>query len=182
MLREYYSTTTGATEESALLQQPAPIFHTKSAGEGSSIIGILEVIESDFAKDLAEKTTAEEIAAAEYEKMTQANEVTKTTKEQDVSYKTQEFKTLDESVAELGADKETLTEEQSAVLEYYEKLKDRCVAKPETYESRKARREAEIKGLKEALAVLENESAFVQRRHKGHAARSRKFLAAQHSL
>ena len=51
--------------------------------------------------------------------------------------------------------------------EYYAKVKERCVAKPETYEERAARRKAEIAGLKEALSVLENETAFVQHRKGG---------------
>jgi len=41
-------------------------------------------------------------------------------------------------------------------------LTGRCVAKPQPYEERKAAREAEINGLKEALNVLENEAALVQ--------------------
>jgi len=52
------------------------------------------------------------------------------------------------------------------VLEYYSKIKDRCIAKPETYEARKTRRESEIKGLKEALNILNDETAFVQRKRR----------------
>ena len=50
--------------------------------------------------------------------------------------------------------------ELAAVLEYFEKLKDRCIAKPETYEERVRRREAEIAGLKEALRILVEETLF----------------------
>jgi len=88
-------------------------------------------------------------------------------KDQDVKYKTQEFKSLDKNIAEFSGDKGTLSTELAAVNEYYGKLKDRCVAKPESYADRKARREAEIQGLKEALQVLEEETAFVQRKRKG---------------
>merc|ERR1719220_1685152 len=150
-----------------MMQQPAmPEKHTKASGAGSGIIGILEVCESDFAKNLASETTEEDDSEARIRKKPRKNKVTKTTKEQDVKYSTQEFQTLDKEIAELSADKETTSSELSAVLEYYEKIKDRCIAKPETYESRKARREAEIQGLKEALAILQDETAFVQRRKK----------------
>merc|ERR1719445_1721376 len=84
-------------------------------------------------------------------------------KSQDVKYKTKEFKTLDKSISDLTGDKDTTSTELAAVLDYYGKIKERCIAKPETYEERKARREAEINGLKEALSVLESETAFVQR-------------------
>merc|ERR1719235_2774875 len=94
--------------------------------------------------------------------MTQENKVTKTVKEQDVKYKTQEFTALDKTVAELSSDREGLNTELDAVLEYDEKIKDECIAKPEPYEERKRRREAEIAGLKEALSILEGQ-AFLQK-------------------
>jgi len=161
VLRDYYAS------DAALVQQPAmPALHTQASGAGNSIIGILEVVESDFATGLAKEETEEDDAQALYDDITQENKVTKTMKDQDVKYKTAEVKSLAKAVADLSSDKETMSSELSAVNEYYAKLKDRCIAKPETYEERKARREAEISGLKEALQVLENETAFVQRSHR----------------
>merc|ERR1719471_664226 len=154
-----------ASDMSSKMQQPAmPEKHVKAGDAGSSIIGILEVCESDFAKNLAEATSEEDDAEAAYEKKTQENTVTKTIKDQDVKYNTQGFQTLDKEIAELSGDRETTDSELSAVLDYYEKIKGRCIAQPESYESRKARREAEIQGLKEALAILQDETAFVQRK------------------
>merc|ERR1719476_1072451 len=163
ILREYYG---GAA---ALVQQPQPArpeLFAKAAGAGNSIVGILEVVESDFAKNLAKETTEEDDAEADYQKTTQENKVTNTMKTQDVKYKTQEFNGLDKRIADMSADRDTANTELSAVMDYYGKVKDRCIAKPETYEQRKARREAEIQGLKDALAILENETAFVQRSKK----------------
>merc|ERR1719221_1912825 len=158
----------GGADLSAFMQQPAvPEKHVAAGGAGTSIIGILEVVESDFAKNLAKEESEEEDAQSEYEKMTQENALVKTTKDQDVKYKSQEIKSLDTALAELSSDLETESTELSAVLEYYAKVKDRCIAKPETYEERKRRREAEIAGLKEALRVLEDETAFVQRKRHG---------------
>ena len=101
---------------------------------------------------------AEQMAADTYEKETKENAVEKTTKEQDVKYKTKEATGLEKSNAELTSDKENVETELSAVNEYLKKVEDECIAKPETYEDRKARREAEIAGLKDALTVLENET------------------------
>merc|ERR1719476_806192 len=149
ILREYYGSA------AALVQQPQPArpeLHTAATGAGNSIIGILEVVESDFAKNLAKETTAEDDAEANYQQTTQENKVTKTLKAQDVKYKTQEFKGLDKRISDMTADRETASAELAAVMDYYGKVKDRCIAKPETYAQRKARREAEIQGLKDALA------------------------------
>mmetsp|Transcript_125339 Transcript_125339/g.220759 ORF Transcript_125339/g.220759 Transcript_125339/m.220759 type:complete len:694 (-) Transcript_125339:77-2158(-) len=162
VLRDYF----GAA---AFVQQPAaPVSYTKSTGKGTAIIEILEVVESDFAKNLATEEAEESDAAAAYEKGTQEYKLTKATKEQDVKYKEKEYKALDKTVAETSADKDTTSTELMSVMEYDAKLKERCVDKPETYESRKARREAEIAGLKEALKILETETAFMQRGKRGH--------------
>merc|ERR1712217_807772 len=151
------------------MQQPAmPAKHTKASGAGGSIIDILEVVLSDFAKNLATEETEEADAIDVYEKTTQDNKLSTTMKSQDVKYKTKEYKGLDKSISELSGDRDTTNTELSAVLEYYAKIKDRCIAKPETYEERKARRTAEINGLKEALTILENETAFMQRKSRRH--------------
>jgi len=167
VLKDYYGGSAAMIQDGASLgafmQQPAkPVQHAKAEGAGGSIIGILEVCESDFATNLAKEESEEADAQSGYEKTTQENKVSKAMKEQDVKYKSQEATSLDKTISELSSDRETTGTELSAVLEYYGKIKERCIAKPETYEERKARRESEIKGLKEALSILENETAFMQ--------------------
>merc|ERR1719337_307125 len=136
--------------------------HGAAEGAGSGIIGLLEVCESDFSKDLAEIVSTEETAAAAYDRATKENEIETTTKSQDVKYKTQESVRLDKKVAEASSDRAGVQEELDAILEYLDKLKERCVAKAETYAERKARRDAEIAGLKEALEILEAQASFLQ--------------------
>merc|ERR1719171_2409578 len=178
VLRDYYGGAAAMvqTEDSkfnAFMQQPAvPEQHSKSSGAGGSIINILEVCESDFANNLAKEESEEADSASNYEKTTQENKVTKTTKSQDAKYKAAEATSLDKEISELFSDKDTTSTELTAVMEYYGKIKERCIAKPESYEERKARREAEIKGLKEALSILQGEAAFLQRRHRMRGAHS----------
>jgi len=172
VLRDYYGGAAAMLQNDDsfgdFMQQPAmPEQHTKSTGAGQSVINMLEVVESDFSKNLATEEAQEADAATVYDRTNQENKVTKTIKDQDVKYKTQEFKSQDKNIAELSSDKETTSAELSAVLEYYDNLKGRCVAKPETYSERRNRREAEITGLKDALNILEQETAFVQRKKRG---------------
>merc|ERR1719386_160412 len=84
-------------------------------------------------------------------------------KEQDVKYKTKEAAALAEQITEDSSDRESAQTELDSVLEGSKNIRAMCVAKPESYEERKARREAEVSGLKEALAILEGETVFAQR-------------------
>jgi len=136
--------------------------HSSSDGAGGGIIGMLEVIESDFTKGLTEMVAAEQTAAAAYDRESKENEIEKTTKTQDVKYKTKEAASLDKAVSELSSDRDSVQSELDAVNEYLESLDKKCTYKVESYEERKARREAEINGLKEALDILESEAALVQ--------------------
>lgn len=154
ILNEYY-----ASEDKA---------HDAAVGSGESIIGLLEVVESDFTKDRAEVVSTEQAAAAAYDRETKDNEIERTTKDKDVEYKSKEAAYLDKETAELSSDRETVQAELDAVLEYLKRLEGRCIAKAESYAERKKRFETELAGLKEALQILESETALLQRRSLRH--------------
>jgi hypothetical protein len=162
VLRDYY-----AEKDDAALMQGAQSddlgvemsLAQKSSGAASGIIGMLEVAESDFSKMLAEGQAAEDLAQSEYEALTEDNKVLTAEKTTAVKYKNKDKKETEAFLAETKDDLGTTQEELDAVLEYYDKLKPQCIAKPEPYAERKKRREKEIAGLKEALDILEAESA-----------------------
>jgi len=138
--------------------------HQAAEGAAGGIISLLEVVEADFSKNLAQATADEEAAVIDYGKVNKENEIDKVTKEKDVAYKTKESKELDKSSAELSSDRSGLQAQLDSVQEYLTKIEGQCIAKAETYAARKESRDAEIAGLKEALEILESETALVQRR------------------
>merc|ERR1719393_98328 len=92
VLRDYY-----ANDDKA---------HEEAQGAGQGIIGLLEVIESDFTKSLAEMISTEEAAAAAYDKQTKENQITKAAKEKDVEYKSKESSDLDNAIDKAAKDKD----------------------------------------------------------------------------
>jgi len=125
---------------------------------GGSIINLLEVAESDFSKLLSDINSDEAAAVRDYETESYSNDMQKKLKGQDVKYKTKEATGLDKGVGELKADRAGVQSELDSVLEQLSKLNDMCVAKAEPYAEKVARRNAEIAGLREALAVLDDMS------------------------
>jgi len=148
VLRDYYASSDKA--------------HGTAEGAGTGIVSLLEVCESDFSKGIAEMVATEESAQGSYDAQTKQNEITKVATEKDVEYKTKEYVGLDKSISEATSDRSGVTSELDAVKEYLKKLDDMCIAKPDTYAERKARREAELAGLKEALEILEGEAVLLQ--------------------
>jgi len=148
VLRDYY-----ATDDKA---------HSAAEGASSGIIGLLEVIESDFSKNLAEMISTEEAAVNEYEEQSKQNAVDKTNKEQDVKHKTQEALARDKETAEAKSDREGVQKELDAVQAVLKSLHAQCDETVTPYEELKRRREAEVAGLKEALSILEGEAVLLQ--------------------
>merc|ERR1719183_1618481 len=140
--------------------------HGSSGGESTGIIGLLEVCESDFSKELAEITDVEDKSSYFYEQESKENEITKVQKEQDIKFKTKAAAGLDKSIAEYTSDRAGVTTESDAVKEQLKQLQDRCAGKAATYAERKARREEEMAGLKEAMTVLESQTALIQTKSK----------------
>lgn len=140
--------------------------HAAAEGAGASIVGLLEVAESDLSKNLAEIIATEEMAASTYTSETKENQVEKAMKDQDVKYKSKEIGELGTGIAEATSDRSGVEAELDPVLKYLSSLQDRCIAKAETYAERKARREAELAGLKEALQILEGQAVLLQRRSR----------------
>merc|ERR1719269_556540 len=138
-----------------------PDFGGASSDVGSTITSVLEVAESDFTQLLAESEADEDAAKTAYDKLTQENAVTKATKQGDVKGKSNEVKQLEVAIGNYKENHATTSKELDAVLTYLDKLKPQCETKAMAYSERKARREQEISGLKEALAILSDES-FVQ--------------------
>merc|ERR1719163_427462 len=149
VLREYY--------EGASLIQTGQKARSQAdeQGDGSGILGMLEVAESDFATGLAEARTVEGTAQSEFEKLKAEAKMLKATKTMEIKGKQSEIGSLKVSVADLATDKEGLTGEMDALLAYLDKLKPQCETKVPSYAERKAAREQEIEGLKDALETME---------------------------
>merc|ERR1719464_841125 len=153
--------------------------HAAAEGAASSITGLLEVCEADFSKNLAQITSDEELAASQHEQASKDNEIEKNAAEQDVKYKSKESNDLDKTSGELTADRSSVQAELDAVADYLSKIESECIEKAETYASRTKRRDAEIAGLKEALQILESETALIQQRANRHTLRGRMDLSTQ---
>merc|ERR1719291_88193 len=152
--------------------------HASADGAGHGIIGLMEVVESDFTQALAEFTSVEQTSAADYDRQSKENEIEKTTKDQDVKYKNKEAADLDAAIAEATSDRSGVQTELAAVQEYLDSLAAQCITtggnmgteghNAETYEQRVARRSSEIAGLKDALNILDGVASFVQTKRAGH--------------
>ncbi|CAL1165160.1 unnamed protein product [Cladocopium goreaui] len=123
---------------------------------GAGVISFLEVVESDFARNMADLQSQDRNAQEAYEKLMQQSKVVKAQKEADVKHKTTEATNLERSATELRSDTASAKQQLEAVTEYLGKLQEECTAKVETREERMAKRQKEMEGLQEALSILES--------------------------
>lgn len=125
--------------------------------QSTGVLGMLEVILSDFTRLDTETSSAEDAAQAEYERFMAESQQDVEVKQAEVDHKTLAKQNAEQALADLKKDLERTNEELTAALDYYEKLKPDCVDMGLSYEDRVARRKEEIVSLQEALKILQGE-------------------------
>eukprot|EP00397_Hematodinium_sp_SG-2012_P017037 GEMP01017404.1.p1 GENE.GEMP01017404.1~~GEMP01017404.1.p1 ORF type:complete len:664 (-),score=244.45 GEMP01017404.1:753-2744(-) len=153
VLQEFYAK---AGLAASLVQQPA-VFdapYKGMQGENKGVIGMLEVIQSDFAR-LESETEAEENAAQrEHDSFLDKSAIDKADKSANIEHKTATKKKDDKHLSDTVDDLRGTQQELDKALKYYDSIKPRCVSANVSYEDRVARRQEEIESLQEALRIL----------------------------
>lgn len=123
--------------------------------QGKGVVDILKVIESDFAREEAQRTASEAQQADAYKKLMNSSEVDvevkKSTKQHKGKVLIDTKKELSRVTNELGDMKEAV----EAVQKQMEDLTKQCSAQV-SFEERQELRQNEIQSLKEALEILKN--------------------------
>jgi prefoldin subunit 5 len=157
VLKEFYAK---AAESTALVQKQPDIFDSPYKGMGAEnggVIGMLEVIESDFARLEAETSSAEATAQKTFDDFMTDSKVDKAKKTTDSEHKAAKKQDQEQALTVKTSDLEGTQKELDAALAYYDKLKPSCVDAGVSYEDRVGRRKEEIESLQEALKILNGE-------------------------
>mmetsp|Transcript_115492 Transcript_115492/g.333603 ORF Transcript_115492/g.333603 Transcript_115492/m.333603 type:complete len:699 (+) Transcript_115492:81-2177(+) len=129
----------------------------KGAQQASKgILGLLEVILSDFDRTI-EKVSEEEKAAVEaFDEFKKDAESSIQEKETSKKAKADEVADLESDLMDLEEDLATQKKLLDSALKSLEVLSSKCIKAEETYAERVARRKEEIEALKQAINVLED--------------------------
>jgi hypothetical protein len=156
VLKDFYAK---AGEATALVQQPEifdSAYKGNQAGAGG-VVGMIEVIASDFARLEAETKSAEASAQKEYDTFMADSKADKAAKETDIEVKTAKKQDENQALTVTKEDLDGTQKELSAALGYFDKLKPSCIEAGVSYEERVARRKEEIESLQNALKILNGE-------------------------
>jgi len=155
VLKNYYQ---GASLVQVSSKTRQPDFGGQKSDTASTIISVLEMSEEDFTTLLAESEATEDAAAKAFTKLSDENKVSKAAKLAEAKGKESESKSLTTQLEHHKEDHASVSKELDAVLSYLDKLKPECESKAMSYEERKAARDNEIAGLKDALNILAGDS------------------------
>merc|ERR1711957_410978 len=159
VLKDFYAK---AAEATAFVQQKAEpeIFdkaYTGMGGESGGVVGMLEVIESDFARLESDTKASEATSQKEYDEFMTDSKVDKAEKSTDIEHKTAKKQDESQALTVKREDLEGTQKELDAALAYFDKLKPSCVDAGVSYDDRVSRRKEEIESLQEALKILNGE-------------------------
>lgn len=167
VLNDYYDSAFIQVSARTTSSRAPPKLGGAKQDSAGGIIGMLDTMAGEFTKTVAEVTATENEQAKAFEEMKKENFDSKTAKETEIIKSENEIGSLDITLGHTEEDKTLVVKELKAVEKYAEKLKPTCEGRVMSYAERKAKRDAEIVGLKEALAAIEdNTPTFLQVRSK----------------
>jgi len=156
VLQDFYSSAGGASMLQTHQKNKEPYQGMQSSKGG--ILGMLEVILSDFARLEAGTSSEEDAGAAAYEKFMAEADQDAAVKGTEMHHKENKKREADEENRNVKKDLALTQEELDAALDYYAKLKPDCVDQGFSYERRVQMRKEEIQSLQEALKILDGEA------------------------
>lgn len=121
------------------------------------IIGLLQVMESDFDRTIRTTKEAEEAAAASFVKFDRTSKADIKGKETKIELDAEDLKTTKNNIAQKMADLKTAMNLLDAALKMFETLKPTCIDTGMSYSERVQKRDEEIAALKRALCILDTE-------------------------
>merc|ERR1719146_28775 len=125
---------------------------------GGGVIGMLEVILSDFVRLDQETSSEEAAAAAAFEEFSATSTADKDAKTEELETKRKQKVAAEADLAQTMRDLKSTQKELNAALKYFDKLKPSCLDAGVDFAERTARREEEIASLKDALKTLGEEA------------------------
>jgi len=164
ILKDYYASVAGGgaflQDTNSLAQAMSKAGKAPYTGMQAStggIIGMLEVILSDFARLQAETEHSEDSAQTAYDKYMAESTQDMSVKETEKTHNEGRRTDTENLISNLKKELELTQGELDAAIAYYEKLKPGCVDLGLSYEERVKAREEELQSLKEALAILQQQ-------------------------
>jgi len=122
----------------------------------TGILSVLEEISKDFAEMEAETRAQEQEDQDLHDKEMSECSIEKARRAKEAEMKQQEQKRTDTKIEDMEKTKKGVNKELDAVKQYLDDLKPACVNGDSSYEDRKAARDMEIAGIKQAKGILKD--------------------------
>lgn len=130
-----------------------------AADRATGPIGILQTIKTDMENERVERTGDFKEAKRLHQDGKNEMQIQIMGAKTTIDQTTKQISSLKKSLADYNEDLDNATQELAAITKELATYKKSCTANVQTYGERKAAREQEILSLKEALDILENETA-----------------------
>jgi len=151
ILKEFYAKQAGLIQ---VAQVPEMKAYKGQGGASTGVVGMLEVILSDFARLEAETTADEGQSATEYDQFMTDSKTSSEAKHDEEFDKGLLKDKKEHELKGTNKDLRSTQQELDAALLYYAELKPQCLEVKVSYEERVARRKDEIEALKQAYTML----------------------------